>query len=369
MEIGISRIGTALPPHRRTQQEVADFLSDRLNLTPRDQRRLKAVYQASGIETRYSVIPDYLDKEADFIFFPKNKGESFPSTAQRMTIYKQNALPLAIQAIEDARLCQEDKFDLQTLTHLITVSCTAMYAPGLDIELILHYALPTHIHRLGINFMGCYGTFNAIKTAYAICAANPKAKVLIVSLELCSIHLQSSQTLDHLISGAIFSDGAGAIIIESNIKQKKYLSCLHFHSDLLPNGYKEMTWDIGDQGFDIRLSSYVPDLIGSAISKFLKEFLDNYFLKDKKIDKYAIHPGGIKILEACEKALNIQPQDNQPAYEVLKKYGNMSSATIVFVLKELWKTLKSEDHHQTIFSCAFGPGLTLESMLLRANHD
>jgi alpha-pyrone synthase len=370
MEVGITAIGIANPEYCGNQAEVAEFMAREFRLDDKNTRRLKAIYRASGIQKRYSVIGDYCKAKKDFTFFSANDELIFPSTKTRMEIYKKNALPLALNAIEDCFSELEDgkEFDKNTITHVITISCTGMYAPGLDIEIVQSLRLSQRTERICINFMGCYGAFNGMKVADAICRANKRAKVLVVSIELCSIHIQKGSTLDDLVAGAIFSDGAAAILVESEPKQKKFFSFRQFCCNLLPKGHQDMTWAISDHGFDIVLSSYVPELIESGIKEFAEQLLNDNNLQLKEIDIFAIHPGGKKILEACEKSLDISKDQNQYAYEVLRNYGNMSSATILFLLKRIWNEMNKKNHGNSIFSCAFGPGITLESLLLKVQH-
>jgi len=362
MSVAITAIGTASPVHRQSQKSVIDLMCATLQLTPVEKRMLRAVYNASGIDYRHSVLEDFSKPHGELTFFPNDVTKPFPTTAQRMKAYKQHALPLALRAIEN---CFSNlSFDQQQITHLVTVSCTGMYAPGIDIEIIHALGLKSNIQRTAVNFMGCYGSFNGIKVAHAICQANPSAKVLVVSVELCTLHFQKNFTPDNLIAGAIFADGAAAALIESNSK-KKHFSLEQFHCDLLPQASKEMAWEIADSGFDMVLTSYVPQTVESGIAAFAEKLLSLQQLKITDVDHYAIHPGGVKILEACEQSLNLSQEQNVHAYEVLRQNGNMSSATILFVLKSLWDSVSQEHDGQTIFSCAFGPGLTLESMLLK----
>lgn len=366
MDIAITAIGTANPPYKRAQLETASIISAALNLNPAEKRLLRSVYRATGIEFRHSVLPDYCKNLGEFEFFPNDPASSFPATSARMQIYKQNALQLCLSAIENC-LANLDGFDVSEITHVITVSCTGMYAPGIDIEIVQKLNLNSSTKRTAINFMGCYGAFNAIKVAEAICSAEPEAKVLVVSVELCTIHFQKSMSLDNMISNAIFADGAAALLIQANPKQKKFFTLNGFYCDLLPQSSNEMAWEIADNGFDIILSSYVPEVIQSGIARFTNNLLSEYELNLSNIDLFAIHPGGLKILQACEAALNITAEHNKYSYQVLRYFGNMSSATVIFVLKAIWDAMSLKEHNKNIFSCAFGPGLTLESMLLRAH--
>lgn len=355
--IGIRSIGVASPANRQTQTKVADLMTAALQLNQAETRRLKSIYRATGIDTRHSVLED-------FTILTQQSGAS---TKDRMKIYKAQALPLALQAIQNC-LNADPNCQLNTISHIITISCTGMYAPGIDIEIIQALKLPGSVKRTAINFMGCYGVFNGLKMAESICSADPHAKVLLVSIELCSIHLQKSNTLDNLISAAIFADGAGALLIEANPSIEKYLAIKGAYCDLLPESETAMAWDIADQGFDIILTSYVAKLIESGIAEFFKKMQDKYAMDFESIAYYAIHPGSSKILQACEQALKLSPKDNYYAYEVLRKYGNMSSATIIFVLQLIWQAIDKNANHKNIFCCAFGPGLTLESMLLSVHY-
>lgn len=360
----ITAIGIANPAYKRPQLETAEFIITRFNLNPVERRLLKSIYRATGIEERYSVLSDYCKSVEQFEFFPNDPEAPFPPTSARMKVYKENALPLALAAINDC-LSQLEGFNKKNITHVITVSCTGMYAPGIDIEIVKELNLESTTKRTAINFMGCYGAFNAIKIADAICKADPKAIVLIVSIEICSIHFQKMMNIGNMLSNAIFADGSGAIIVQTETKQQKYLSLEAFHCDLLPHTSDQMTWCISDNGFDIELSTYIPEMIKSGIAKFIDNFLKLAKRTLADVDYYAIHPGGIKILQICEEKLNISKEQNKFAYHVLRNYGNMSSATILFLLKAILDDINKNDHQKTIFSCAFGPGLTLESMLLR----
>lgn len=361
----ITSIGTATPQFKRSQLEAAELISDALNLKPHEKRLLRSIYKSTGIESRYSVLGDYCKKIGEFEFFPNDPAKSFPSTAERMKIYKNNALGLALSAVNNC-LFNLNTFNKIEITHLITVSCTGMYAPGVDIEIVQALQLNPTTKRTTINFMGCYGAFNGLKLAESICKAEPNANVLVVCIEICTIHFQKNTNMDNIISNAIFADGAAAALIQNSTPQhRKCLKLANFYCALLPQSNKEMAWCIGDNGFDIVLSSYLPEIVQSNISEFIQMLLIQNKIALSEIDFFAIHPGGNKILQACEKALGIKKEDNRYAYKILKNYGNMSSATILFVLNEIFCEVLQNDHNKSLLSCAFGPGLTFESMLLQ----
>lgn len=364
MKSYISSIGTANPVNKTPQKDIAGFMAGALKMNNGEEARLKALYRASGIQHRYSVLEDYGNRAEDFTFYPNNHDlEPFPSVSARMSIYKKEAVKLSQRAI--MRCLADSSVSRDKITHLITVSCTGMYAPGIDIEIVETLGLNRHIQRTAINFMGCYAAFNAIKVADAFCRTSRDVRVLVVCVELCSIHFQKQKDADNLLSNALFGDGAAAVIIQPDRPEGLGLGLEEFYCDLVFEGKNDMAWQIGNSGFEMRLSSYVPDMIKSGIRTLTENLLINMGLTIHDIDLFAIHPGGKRILEIIEQELKLSKEDNTAAYTVLRNYGNMSSATILFVLHEIWKGLQKGDEGKNLLSFAFGPGLTMESMLLK----
>lgn len=360
MSAFIQSIGTALPPYVTDQSVIADFMVRHLKLNNEEERNLRILYRASGIQKRYSVLEDFHTRLNGRAFFKDNT--RFPSAKPRMEIYQKHAIQLAEKAVYQAI----EGTDLQEITHLITVSCTGMYAPGLDIELIERLGFKTDIQRTSINFMGCYAAFNAMKMANQIVGANADAKVVIVCVELCSIHLQEKKDEENLLANAIFGDGAAALLIGSN-PSKKAFELKNFYSDLALNGKNEMGWYIGDDGFEMKLSAKVPDVIKSGISELTDRLFQHIDLSLSDIDFFAIHPGGKRILEVIEEKLNISKDQNKHARNGLKMHGNMSSPTVLFIMKSIMDSLGKEDNQKHILSFAFGPGLTMESAVLKTH--
>lgn len=366
----INAFGTAVPAHVFPQTQIAQFMADALQFDERDQRRLTALYRQTRIEQRHSVLADYGQSNGNYTFYPNTPGlEPFPTISQRMAVYRKEALPLALKAVRNCFADYPD-FDPQTITHLITVSCTGLYAPGPDIELVEVLGLPTTTQRLAINFMGCYGAFNGLKAADAIVRADSSANVLVVAVELCTIHFQKKDETDQLLSNALFADGSAAVLIGGQPRPDKALRQRQFYCDLLAEGRDDMAWHVSDFGFEMTLTSEVPNVIKRGIGDLLSKLLERSGLTIGDISRYAMHPGGRKILEVIEAQLGIGPDEDRYAYRILKQYGNMSSATILFVLNEIWQELGSGSGETAepgnILSCAFGPGLTLESMILEA---
>jgi len=364
----ISAIGISNPQYQISQTAICRFMERAFGLSDNDALRLKKIYEHSGITARYSAIPDFgFDCYCENEFFPANQTlEPFPDTKKRMSFYRQHALGIAAQAAQNC-LAGFDAAFTGKISHLITVSCTGMYAPGIDIDLIEKLGLNRNTERTCINFMGCYGSVNALKAADHICRANPEAKVLIVSVELCTLHFQKENTIENWIANSLFSDGAAAALIENTDKRsitKPYLILKDFYAEYIYEARNEMNWLIGNMGFEMKLTSQVSKQIQKSIKPVAEKALQKAGLSLDEIDLFAIHPGGKKILSAAEEGLNICAGKNSIAHQVLEQYGNMSSATILFVLQKILAE-KAGQQEQNILSFAFGPGLTVESMVLK----
>lgn len=364
-------IGTATPGHRLSQKEILRFMVKAHGLDESQARQLEILYRASGIRNRYSVLSDYGSSSEDFNFYPKNDAlQPFPAISHRMDKYRKEALPLCIKAVGDlGERLKSGTGWTSGISHLITVSCTGMYAPGLDIDLMEHFGLNPSVQRTAINFMGCHAAINALKIADIICKTEPQATVLIVCVELCTLHFQNQASEDNLLANALFSDGAAAILVKGEAPAGLSIRPDNFRSAVDYSGRKDMAWQIGNFGFEMKLSAYVPEIIRSGIKELTTQLLQHPEYSAVAIDFFAIHPGGKKILEAIEQALGISKTNNKAAYEVLRSFGNMSSPTVLFVLKEVWDQLSASDKGKKILSFAFGPGLTMESMLLEVNYS
>lgn len=337
-----------------------------MDLDAAGERRLRALYRSTRIRHRHSVLADYGCDPGDYTFYPNTPDlEPFPTVQQRMVAYRQHAVGLAEESLRD---CLKNRNILpKEITHLITVSCTGMYAPGPDIELLPKLGLASTVHRIAVNFMGCYGAFNGLKTATALVRADPSAKVLMVCVELCTLHFQKKNEEDHLLANALFSDGAAAVLLEgSNDGQppENAIEVIDFACDVLPEGKDDMAWHIHDFGFEMKLTSRVPEVLKTGLPAILTRLTHAHGIMPDDVNLYAIHPGGRRILEVVEMALGLTNEDNAAAYAVLSEYGNMSSATVLFVIQRLWK-LNRQSAGAWIFASAFGPGLTAETALLK----
>ena len=356
MNSSIVSIGLANPGKPVPQSDIARFMHLAHQLDESEGRKLGIFYRMSGIESRYSVLEDF-DKahEENFTFFPKNKTLApFPGTKARMEVFQEAAPTLATDAANECldRAGQKP----ESVTHLILVSCTGMVAPGVELELMERLGLRDSVERYCVHFMGCYAAFTGLKLADKILRAESDAKVLLVCVELCTLHFQKEYTEDNLLANSLFGDGAAAALImnsEKGLKIKSYLS------RVLREGEQDMAWGIGDFGFEMRLSKYIPTLLDQGIRQ-LREVFDKQF-NLSQIRNFAIHPGGKQILQKVQEAFGLGPEVNQHSMAVLKHYGNMSSVSILFVLAAMMSDAAVQGD---ILALGFGPGLTLETLHL-----
>ena len=326
-----------------------------------DKRKMKFLYHQSSIEYRYSTLPDYSRPVAEWKFYPHSENlEPFPSLELRMALYSRHAAPLSVDAI---RNCLNGYMNAEEITHLITVSCTGMSAPGLDLQVMELMDLPKNIFRTSVNFMGCYAAIHALKIADAFCNANPSARVMIVCTELCTLHFQKEATLDNITSSMLFGDGSAAILVTGDQYHHKGLRLESFYSEIIAKGKKDMAWELSSTGFLMTLSGYIPDLIEEDFEQLVTKALKNCNLTIQDVTGWCIHPGGKRILETIHKSLSFRNGELSASFDVLKRLGNMSSPTILFVLKEMMHSMDDTSPH-TIFGAAFGPGLTMETFVM-----
>lgn len=362
----IISIGTAVPSFKYKQSEIFDFMQVLHGYDEDESRKIKLLYDRSGINYRHSVISDYKAQVHERNFFPQTKDmEPFPSLESRMDLFFKEAPQLSIQAIQK---CIEDKIAYTEITHIITVSCTGLSAPGLEIQLIKELKLAPQIERSSINFMGCYAAVHALKQADYICKCDRDAKVLVVCVELCSIHFQKNKVMDNIAANLLFADGAAAVLICHDDIKGKGILLKNFYSFLELEGETDMAWNISSKGFLMTLSSYIPKLIENGIKRLADEAMKKLKLQQGEIKFWALHPGGRKILEVMQKELNLTSEALDSSYEILRNFGNMSSPTVLFVLKDIWEKADWKKNEK-IFGAAFGPGLTMETFLCQTVID
>lgn len=352
----IISIGTAVPAFCHRQMDILRFMQTVYALNEADKRKLRFLYHQSGISQRYSVIADYSKTIDEWKFYPQTENlEPFPSLEHRMTVYNRQAPALSVNAI---RNCLHSEHASGHITHLITVSCTGMSAPGLDLQIVELMDLKKDIFRTSVNFMGCYAAIHALKIADAICTANKNAQVLIVCTELCTLHFQKEPTADNITSSLLFGDGSAAVLLTADTHDKKGLHLDNFHSEVMPKGKTDMAWELSSHGFLMTLSGYVPELIEEDFNSIVEHALSKEKISKEEVSHWCIHPGGKKILEAIHKSLQFTNGQLKASYKVLDEFGNLSSASILFVLKEM---LQEKNTIKKLFGAAFGPGLTIET--------
>lgn len=354
----IASIASVVPEHAYTQTELAETLLHLIKLEPDQVERFRRMAAGSGIQTRYSALPDYrLDAQRQL--YPDSPDfEPVPNLEARMDFYHQAAVPLAVRAIEKA--LESLPIGLQQVTHLITVSCTGLAAPGLDLMLLKELELRPDTHRSSVNFMGCYAAVHGLKQADAICRSDPRAIVVVVCVELCTLHFQKDANPDNLAASLLFADGAAAAVLtgEQITLQAPSLQLKGFYSQVALHGWQDMAWQLSGTGFLMKLSAYIPQLLQQGIKGLVQQALLRLGLEHSQIDHWALHPGGRKILDLAQQELDLPENALKASYDVLRDYGNMSSPTILFVLAQLWSEFQTGQH---VFAAAFGPGLTMET--------
>jgi predicted naringenin-chalcone synthase len=358
----IISISTEVPPYKHTQQDLLAFMEGAYEAGDKEKRILSYLYRHSGIDHRYSVIPDYTIPMEGWQFYPKTKNlEPFPGLEHRLDWFKKHALPLSLKAAQN---CIDGVVEKDEITHLITVSCTGMSAPGLELELMEALGLKPNTARTAINFMGCYAAIHGLKMANDIVCSEPASNVLLVCTELCTLHFQKTFDDNSITAPLLFADGSAAVLISGDDHPHSGIHMDSFYSEVLKDAKDSMSWNLSSNGFIMTLSADVPELFRADIGPLKQRAIAKAGYKEGDITHWCIHPGGKRILEGIGKGLALTQEDLATSYKILRNYGNMSSATVLFVLKDLWDNSTKEGEH--IFAAAFGPGLTMESLIMTA---
>lgn len=403
MSLHILGLGTALPPNSIEQTTAMDLVDEFSTQTEEQRRLLPVLYRRTGVKRRHCVV---LESSSDIAipqdtlspgfradapeslfpvmtmlapadalaqenvtqsFYPPaiDKSDRGPTTLERMERYGRDAGPLAAQAALEAM--EHAGIGASEITHLVTVSCTGFQAPGVDLELIRELGLPASTARSHIGFMGCHGALNGLRLARAFAESEPDACVLLVAVELCSLHHQYGWQPDRIVANALFGDGAAAVVGRGLHKKDSHARAASLRwkvtangSVVLPDSEELMSWRIGNHGFEMVLSPSVPDLIRQSLRPWLSEWLNRNDRCLEHIGSWAIHPGGPRILSACGEALDLKPHQLRPSRDILADYGNMSSPTVLFILKGLMQA----NAERPCVALAFGPGLAIEAMLV-----
>jgi len=404
MSSSILATGTSVPSHKMSQAEALAMFQDLACVDARQRRLAKVLFERAKVENRYTFVPHKsayrwcLDDQTPT---PKitaggtltiapdpipcvNPGASPGlSTGQRMRLYDLYASELAIASAKQAIQSSDRSSDC--ITHLVTVSCTGFASPGVDVSLIKSLSLAPTVQRIHVGFMGCHGAVNGIRAAMNIANSDPMATVLVCCVELCSLHCRfqwGSEDNEKIIGNALFGDGSASLIIANNdaedndIRDHKSADweIIDTGSVLIDDSQASLRWDIGDHGFEMVLNSDIGGRIESALSNWLSQWLKHRNLSFEDIDCWAVHPGGPKIISSVQSSLKLTDQQLSVSLDVLNRYGNMSSPTVLFILEEFRKTLSAtKGHGQTAKATpkhaliiAFGPGMVAEIALLIA---
>ncbi len=350
----INRIATAAPQHD-VHRAFIDFAE---SILPEGTVRnlFRRMARMSAIEHRYSFLrpietPDGSWRDAEDLYV---QGD-FPRTSRRMDAFERFAPQLARCALNKLALSEDERHGI---THVIVTSCTGLYAPGLDYDIVNHLGLSPSVERTMIGFMGCYAAINGLKSAHHIVRSEPSAKVLMLNLELCTLHLQETQNLEQMLSFLLFADGCSACLISAD---QTGLAIDSFLALRIPDTSSLITWKIRELGFDMQLSGQVPAEIGRAMKEIGSHITRG--TDPQAIDLWAVHPGGRTILDSVEKGLGLQADALKHSRHILAQFGNMSSATVMFVLEQILHHAKPG---QQGCAMSFGPGVTAETMLFHA---
>jgi predicted naringenin-chalcone synthase len=343
----LNRIATAVPEHDVHDDFV--IFAEKMLVDPRQRMIFRRMVSRADIAHRYSFLNpqkgsgQFSSHDANEFYQLGN----FPTTSRRMKLFEQSAPVLMRKAVDRLALSEKERAGI---THVLVTCCTGLYSPGLDFEIVEHLGLSGGVERTMIGFMGCYAAINALKLARHIVRSDPKAGVLMLNLELCTLHFQETQELEQVLSFLVFADGAAASLITS---REQGFALDSFKAVMVTETRGLITWKIRGQGFDMLLSGQVPGELGRVLHE------GKLMAERNGIDLWAVHPGGRSILDAVEKGLELPVDALAASREVLSCFGNMSSATVMFVLQQL---MLQAQPGQRGCAMAFGPGLTVETM-------
>lgn len=369
MTVRILSIGTAVPATRILQPEIRDFFAAQPTIDRLAARLIRAAFDHSAIDSRYTVIDELGSPDAsaalshtpDHLFVDAASRELHsPSTGDRNDIYRREAPALFAAAAADAM--QRAGVQASEITHIVTASCTGFYAPGPDFRLVRDLGIRTTAERYHLGFLGCAAAFPALRAATRISTAQPDAVVLVVCGELCTLHIRSSRDPEQIVASAVFADGAAAAIVTATAPRTDAptLEVGDFFTAITADGESDMAWTIGDAGFEMTLTAEVPRIVGREIREVVRTVLGTDENPADAVDAWAVHPGGRSVLDRVQAGLDLDEQAMDASRGILREFGNMSSATVMFILQKLMLDDDLADGAR-IAGLAFGPGLTVEA--------
>ena len=359
--VSIRGLGTALPPRSIEEDRAAEIAQTFVYGDEKQKRAVPALFRRTRVRRRGSVLLESGNgsgPEQSFYLPASSLADRGPTTALRMHRYAAESVPLAVAAAR--RACEAAATSPQAITHLVNVSCTGFFAPGVDVALIKQLGLLPTIGRVQVGFMGCHGVLNGLRLVRAFIEADPAAQVLLCAVELCSLHYQYGAAPDQLVANALFADGAAALVAAASEGADDRWQLAATASVLLPDCEEAMTWRIGNHGFEMTLSARVPELIAQHVRPWLEAWLNAEGLSLAAIGSWALHPGGPRILDCVAAALDLPAVATAASAEILAERGNMSSPSVLFVLDRL----QQSNARRPCVALAFGPGLVAEAALL-----
>jgi predicted naringenin-chalcone synthase len=361
MSMAVQGIGTAVPTCSIAQEDAAHMALGLCCTSEEQGRLLQAVYRRSGVRQRASVVLENgngAGVHQSFYPTPPLAVDRGPTTRARMDRYCDEARDLALRSAREA--IEGSPLSPDGITHLITVSCSGFHAPGIDVALIKGLGLAPTVRRTHVGFMGCHGAFNGLQVAQALADSDPHARVLLCAVELCSLHLFCGWDLEKIVANALFADGAAAVVgVPRDLASPDSWRLAATGSCLIPDSEDAMTWRIGDFGFEMTLSNRVPALIRENLRPWLERWLEECGLRLDDVRSWAVHPGGPRILSAVEEALGLPSEALAASREALAEHGNMSSPTVLFILRRL----RERGAPRPCVALGFGPGLAAEAAL------
>ncbi|MCL4219736.1 MAG: type III polyketide synthase [Phycisphaerales bacterium] len=356
MSIRLLSIGTASPTFGMSQQECASFAVGVTGRQGSAARTTRAMYRLSGIERRGMMIASAPGRQEFYLAEPGAQG---PTTAQRLASYLDHAGSLGARACSNALHAAET--DPSEITHFVLASCTGFEAPGPDHRIMQLLGLSDDVERTIVGFMGCHAAINSLRVARSLAAAEPSAIVLVCCAEVCSLHFSYAGLPDRDLANALFADGAAAAVVTAADPERRGLELTAFAARLWRQGAADMSWRIGDHGFEMGLSPSVPDHLQACVRPWIEPWLERHSLRVEDIGAWAIHPGGPRIVRAVRDGLALSDEHVAPSLDVLRHHGNMSSPTVLFILDALARA----NAPRPWVAMAFGPGLAGEVMLLK----
>ena len=365
MTLRIAGIGTAVPKYSISQADASEVSKWFCHAADEQLRLIPALYRRSGVSRRHSVLLEASDgdpfKRQSFYSKVTGENDRGPTTLDRMDIYEREAPPLALHAAREA--VADADVDPTSITHVVTVSCTGFHAPGIDASLIEDLGLRRRVERTHVGFMGCHGALNGIRVASSFGQENPNARVLICAVELCTLHFFYGWEADKIVANSLFADGAAAVVGiggTPSIGASDWIATGN-GTLLIPDSQEAMTWKIGNHGFHMTLSPQVPQLIRENVQDWLIEWLGEHSLSIEDVATWAVHPGGPRILNAFGEAIGLDKGAMNVSREILAQFGNMSSATLLFILHRL----RRAGAPRPCVAVGFGPGMVVETLLMR----